>query len=131
MFRHGLLPISGSKGFSRDFQFEDTCLPRRHVHVQSARLQIVAMPVVSVRSQLIFDPPFFAPKIGERKTNVALALIAGIIHDNQKSFARGPLPGKGKETIVGPVAVPAWHALKKLPLTISKDRQPENAEKPS
>jgi hypothetical protein len=80
--------------YGSDSQTENRSCPRRYVQVQSAQLQIVALPIVDRVIDQILKPPFAIPKIIERQPNVALALVRGIAHSHQQATSIRVLPGK-------------------------------------
>ena len=74
--------------------------------IEAAADEVVAVPVVNVRRQLILEPPFLAGQIRERQRGVALTLVIGVV-DGGDDETLGALPCKNNHAIVGPIAVPA------------------------
>jgi len=48
---------------------------------------------------LILQQPFLAGEIRERQSDVALALIGGIVHGDHQSFPLGASPGENQEAL--------------------------------
>src|SRR5215510_6014314 len=78
-------------------QNEDASLPGRHVEEQAARLQIVAVPIIPGRVELILDAPFLAGQIRKRQPRIALALIRRVVDgDDQPLHRFSPSPLRGR-----------------------------------
>lgn len=58
-------------------------LPRRHIQVQAATMQVAAIAVVDDPLQLILGPPLAGSEIRERQRHVALTLVRGVVHHRQ------------------------------------------------
>src|SRR3954466_5409948 len=78
---------------------EDARLPGCHVQEQPASVQIVAVPVVNGLRQLILQAPFLAAQVRERKADVALALIGGVVDGHDEAVALAALPGERQEAV--------------------------------
>lgn len=87
------------------------------------------MPIVGGRIELVVQAPSLAAKVREREAHVALALVGRIVDGGHEAFARGTLPGKGQEAVMGPVAVPGWGATEKLPVAVAEGRLPQQCKK--
>src|SRR6516165_9449429 len=64
-----------------------TRLPGHYVKEQPFALQVVAIPVVGTRRELILDAPFLAGKVREGEPDVALALVGCIVDRDDKALA--------------------------------------------
>ena len=82
---------------SRDFK--NMVLPRRHIQVQAARLQVVSVALVPGIAEHIFESPLSVIEVGEREPDVALAGVSGIIYGDDQAFAVRPLPRAGDEGV--------------------------------
>ena len=109
---------------------ESRGLPRRHVKVQSAGLQVVAVTDVGGRAELILETPLEPGQIGEGKPNVALAPDRRIVHCCQQPFPTGPMPGERQEAIPCPVAFPGRDAFEQLPTALAQQRLAEQGDQP-
>jgi len=72
-----LAPTSRSITFHHG---ENAGLPGSHVEGQASPLQVIAIPVEAGRAELIPQQPFLSGEIRERQSDMALALIGGIVH---------------------------------------------------
>src|SRR5262245_24201854 len=87
-----LVPLLSSSGCRTTLRWEDAqgigChAPAGHVQVQPAPAQVVAVPVVDGRAELILKPPLPIPEIVERQPNIPLALIGCVVHRHQQARA--------------------------------------------
>src|SRR5262249_39545944 len=105
-------------------------LPGGHIQVQTAELQIVAVPVVDLRTQQVLKPPLAASQTRERQPNVALALVRGVVHGREQPLLPGPLPGEDQEAIARPVAIPGGGAFEQLPTALAHQRLAEYGKQP-
>src|SRR5437660_1087087 len=97
------------------FYFKYTAFPCAQIHEQSLSVQAVAVPVVGGPSDSVHQSPGPAAEVLEGQPDIALALVVGVIHDDQQTLPIGALPGERSEAIAGPVPVPGGHALQQLP----------------
>jgi hypothetical protein len=119
---------SGNGTWIRERKY--TRLPGRHVEEQPFALQVVAIPVVRSRRELILEAPFLAGQVREGEPDVALALVGCIVDCDDKALADGALPAEDQKAIVRPVSVPSGRAFEKLPFAVAEGGLPQNGEKP-
>src|ERR1700730_18106325 len=103
-------------------QRKDAGLPGRHIQIQPASLQVVAVPLVPSRAELILQLPFLAGEIRKRQPNKTLALVGGIVDGGHERFALRSLPAENQEAIVRRVPFPGRGAFKQLPLAVANAR---------
>jgi hypothetical protein len=72
--------------------------------------------------------PSRAGEVREWQSNVALAVIGGLVHGNQQDLAHVAGPGEDQEAVVRPVALPARRAFKQLPIPVADDRITKHGE---
>src|SRR5262245_50238513 len=87
-------------------QPEHAGLPGTFIQIQTTGLQIAAFAVVDGVAQLILKPPGVALEVGKGQSRVTLALVWRVVRSNHNALVVWALPGKGDETIRGPIAVP-------------------------
>ena len=63
---------------------EDGNVPRRHVQVQSARLQIATISVIDGIAHLILQLPLVIIQVRERQPDIALALVRSVVHRDKQ-----------------------------------------------
>jgi hypothetical protein len=73
--------------------------PGAQIELKAARPQVIAIAVVDGLAQFILESPLPGTKIGERKSNVTLALMRRIIHGDESFLALGAGPRKGHKII--------------------------------
>ena len=93
-------------------------------------LQVIAVPVVSVGTQLILQSPLAACEIRKWKPDTALTLVRCIVYHHQQSPIAGALPGEGDKAVACPVAIPSRCAFQQLPLAVAHRRIAENGQQP-
>src|SRR5262245_20719840 len=86
------------------------------------------MPVVAGAAEEIGQPPVLAGQNGERQPHEELALISGIVHDDDQPLVAHAVPDESEKTIVRPVAVPGSFAREQLPLSVAQYRLFENRQ---
>src|SRR5438445_4390293 len=99
-------------------QLEDVVAPRRKVQKEAAREDVGSVAIVGGGSHQVLELYRLALEGRERQTDVALALVAGIVDGHDETLAVLPLPAPGEEAVVGPVAVPGGGARDLAPLSI-------------
>ena len=67
-------------------------LPGRLVQVESARVQILTLPIVRGITEHILKPPLAVAEIRERQPHVTLAWVGGIVHCYQQPVSIRALP---------------------------------------
>lgn len=82
----------------RGLHLEDVTMPGRHIEVEAARLQVSPVAIVACNVEQIIESPLSAVEVGERETDVTLALVRGVIHGDEQALARRPLPHAGDES---------------------------------
>ena len=50
-------------------------------------MQVIAVPLVAGRAELILQSPFLAGEVRERQPNMTLALIGGIVHGDHERLS--------------------------------------------
>src|SRR5437762_1138399 len=90
---------------------ENVRSPWRPIQVESARLQLVALPRVRRVTDHILESPLAVAEIRERQPHVTLTLVGGVVHRHQQALAARALPGKGQEALPSPIAVPGRDAV--------------------
>src|SRR6185369_2531826 len=87
-------------------QGKNVALPGRQIQINPAGLKLVPVAIVLGFAHQISQPPPPAPKIGEGKADVTLALVAGVIDAGNHALACFILPGESDEGVAGAVPVP-------------------------
>jgi hypothetical protein len=85
-------------------------LPGSHIQEQAADLEVVAVPFIDRRRELILETPITARKTGKVQPNVTLTLVGSIVYGHDESFIGRSGPGKGQKAIMSPVPLPRWGA---------------------
>lgn len=99
-----------------------TCLPRRQVQEQPSSEQVVAVPVIPSRVELILQLPFPSAEIPERQSHMTLTLIRSIVHSDDHVFSLRSMPREDHKAIVRPISIPAGRTLQELPFAIANSR---------
>ena len=107
---------------------KDVIPPAWHVKVKAAHLEIITLVLVRGGGHEIFKSNCVALEVRKRQADMALTLVGGIVHCHEQPFLTRVLPGKNHKAIRGPVAFPARHTFKQLPLTISNRLPLEDPE---
>src|SRR6267143_6447697 len=93
-------------------------LSRRKVQKEAAREDVGSVAIVGGGSHQVLELYRVALEVRERQTDIALALVAGIVDGHEETLAVLPLPAPGDEAVGGPVAVPGGGARDLAPLSI-------------
>src|SRR5439155_12275122 len=96
-------------------ELEHMVLPWKHVQVEPARVQLVALALMHRLPGQIPELPRAAREAGKRQPHVTLALMGGIVDRDQEPFGSGRLPRKGQEAVRSPVTFPCRRGFEKLP----------------
>src|SRR5579863_4434001 len=107
-------------------QCKDVRLPGSQIEEQPASLQVVAVPLVPGRAELILQLPCPSGNIRKRQADMTLAVVGGIVYNDHERISPWVLPGERHEAVVGPVAVPGRCAFEKLPIAVAHGRLLEN-----
>jgi hypothetical protein len=78
---------------------ENVVLPRGHIQVQSARLQVGPVAIVPGLAKQVLKAPRPTAEVGEGEPDVTLALVGRVIHGDEQAVAAGALPGVGNEIL--------------------------------
>src|SRR5262245_4809799 len=109
-------------------QLEHLIAPRRQIEIETARNDIGSVAIVGGRSHQILELYRAAIEVRERKTDVALTLVRGIVDRDEQALAVVALPAPGDEAVARPISVPPGPALEQAPLSILDARPPEHGE---
>src|SRR5260370_5326755 len=109
---------SRRRAWSSLFPLEDVALPRTHVQVKPARLEVVSVAFVNSLAQQISQPPPATSHVIKRGPDVTLAGMVCVIHRDQQTLTLGILPGKRDKCVGGPVAIPRGDAFCQLQLPL-------------
>src|SRR5262245_19731109 len=109
-------------------QLEHVIAPRRQIEIETARNDIGSVAIVGGRSHQILQLYRAAIEVRQRKTDVALTLVRGIVRGDEQALAVVALPAPGDEAVVCPVSVPRWRALEQPPFTILDARASEHGQ---
>src|SRR5262245_28573265 len=101
---------------------EDVIGPRPNIEIEPVRGQILSVAVVDNRTHLVVQAPVFFIQIRPWQRHIALAVVLGIVHDDQSTLAVSSAPGKGNECVPAGVAIPRRMTIQKPPVTFAKDR---------
>src|SRR5260221_1313273 len=107
---------------------EDVATPWRQVEVETRRDQIVPIAIVVGGTQQIFETHGAVGQIRPWETDVALALVPGIVDRDECPLAAAPLPAPGDAAVARPVAVPSRHAVEEAPLAVQDGRTAEDCQ---
>src|SRR5215510_1928476 len=113
-------PTGRRPSYGRSLQgchVEDVVGPRRHVEVEASREELAAVAVVARGAHHVCEPHHASRVIREWKAHVALALVVGIVHDDEPPIF-AVLPRPDDEAIPGVVAPPRRSAFQELPLAV-------------
>src|SRR5690348_13029591 len=101
------------------FQLEHMRSPRADIQIKPAGLEFVSLAVISrITHQITETPPALA-ELGERKPEIALAGMDGVIDRDQCTRAIF-LPAAGDEIIGRAVPIPCGSAFEQLPLAVTE-----------
>jgi hypothetical protein len=85
--------------------------PWGHIQIKTARNKVVAVTVWGYRTHQVLQVDLMPAKLVERNRDITLALIRGVVcDDNERRLARG-LPEEADEAVPCPVAVPGLGAI--------------------
>src|SRR4030095_12521062 len=121
-----LVPFTGSS--SQGVHLEHVVAPWRECEIQPLRDEVIPVPVEGGRAHQILEPHGATGLVGERETDVALALVPCIVDGGQSPLALASLPAPCDEAVRRPVAIPCPHAVEQAPLAVSNGRLSEYRE---
>ena len=97
-------------------------MPRGVVDVEAAADQLATVAIVNFAAKQIGQANLPAAQLKKRQRQAALALIAGVIDDDEISRAVVPGPGVCNKIVRGPVAGPSQLRLDLRPGAVAEGR---------
>src|SRR5690349_20245231 len=101
------------------FQFEHMRSPRADIQIKPAGLEFVSLAIVARVTHQITKTPPAVTELGERKSEIALTGMIGIVDRYQCARAIF-LPAAGDEIIGRAVPIPCGSAFEQLPLAVTE-----------
>src|SRR5215471_5113249 len=103
-------------------KLEDVICPRSDVEKEPVRRQILTITVIGRCTHLVIQAPGSFPQVLPWQRDIALAVVIGVVHDDEAALVVFPGPGKSNQGVPAFVALPRRNTVQQLPLTFAKHR---------